>query len=458
MKRFTDAGRGAAAGFAALLAFAWAAPSAAGEHVRVVLDVSKSMRATDPGGLARLSTVLLYDLARPQTTLDDSFEVLPFHPTGHWSDPADPPPTSVGRRVLPTDGRAAFARAVSGLGYEADWTYFYPGLAAAIHDLERTPRRSDVRVVVVITDGLPEAPTREEEARRLREELLPRLEGAGIMLYVLAFGPEASAHRQFFDDLVRAPGGGQLGAVFVDPTGDGLLGSMLELFGYAFGYTQDPPQPVSPELTIDLDGGTTPAQAVAVLYSRRSTPPSFDLREPASAPRPPPAPDGVEVASDLGASYALQWVLSPFAGDHTLRTDAAVGSVAVLRPTRLRLAVAAPPGRQAVRTMAGTSLPLDVLVSPEGPPGDPGEVELSFRPHGPRDGTDPATGEAVYAWEGSPGAPPADPSRQVVGGRLYGIEAVFEREPAPGEPFYAGYLEIEARRGGARVGEMAGDR
>ncbi|MEM8933408.1 MAG: hypothetical protein AAGE94_19615, partial [Acidobacteriota bacterium] len=420
---------------------------------------SKSMRATDPGGLARLSTVLLYDLARPDVTLDDSFEVLPFHPTRRWQQPTDPPPTAIGTRIRPAGGqRTAFADAIRGLGYDAEWTYFYPGLLAAISDLESTPGgQADVRVVVILTDGLPEKPTRDEEARRIRAELQPRLAAARIWLYVLAFGQKAHADRAFFDRLVRTDAGETLGAVFVDPTGDDLLGHMIELFGHAFGYTRDAPRPAARQVEVDLDGGTTPTRAALVVHAPRPTPPSLELAAPTGAPRAPTAPAGVETAADEAASYAVQWVLSPYPGAHRLRTDATAGTVAVLRPTRLRLEVRAPAGRQSLRTMARTPFPLDVLVRPGGgATGDPGEVQLSFEAHGQRLGFDPVTGVADYAWDGGPGAPPSGPSRPTTEGRVYAIQPSFERDPEPEEPFYKGYLEIEARRGAAVVGSLVG--
>ena len=54
------------------------------KHVRVVLDVSQSMRGTrsapanDPSGHALLSVALLHDLARYELGPDGSFKVLPF--------------------------------------------------------------------------------------------------------------------------------------------------------------------------------------------------------------------------------------------------------------------------------------------------------------------------------------------------------------------------------------------
>ncbi len=431
----------------------------AGEHVRVVLDVSQSMRRTDPGKLARLSTLLLYDLADPDVTLDDSFEVLPFHPTQHWRDPSDPPPLGIGPRLRPSHGgRQAFSRQIRALAYDAQWTYFYPGLKAALEDLVSTPGgRNDVRTVVIVTDGLPEPPTRDEELRRIRSELQPILAQERIWLYVLAFGPDAASRRDFFDALVQGDAGASLGKVFVDPQGDRLLDHMIDLFGHAFGYTRDAPQPTADRVAVDLEGGHTPDRAAVVVFAPRPKIPSLALESPVGAPRAPTSPSGVEGAADVGAGYSVQWVLSPFPGDHAVRTDARGGSVAVLRPTRLQLEIRPKPGRQALRTMAQTPFPLDVLVRPPGgAQGDPGESQISFRAHGPREGLDPETGAGVYAWFGKSGAPPSGPSRVTAEGRIYAVEPVFEKEPAPDEAFYVGYLEAQARRGAAIVGSLQG--
>ena len=68
--------RRALAAFAALACAA--VPAQAANHVRVVLDLSISMRHNDSGRLAKLSTLLLFDLVRPNPTLGDSFDVTPF--------------------------------------------------------------------------------------------------------------------------------------------------------------------------------------------------------------------------------------------------------------------------------------------------------------------------------------------------------------------------------------------
>src|SRR6185295_13944927 len=222
---------------------AWASPAQAETHVRVVLDTSQSMRTNDPARLATLSTLLLHDLAQTNSTLGDSFEVVPFHPTQRWASPADPPPIGTGPRLRADyRNRTALARSLGALAYDARWTYWYPGLREATAELEATPGgAADGRVLVLVTDGLPEDLTRDAEEERIRKDLLPRLRAAGIRLYVLGFGPEAAPHRAFFDELVNGPGGVSLGKVFVDPDGSRLVENMIELFSQGFGYTQAGP-------------------------------------------------------------------------------------------------------------------------------------------------------------------------------------------------------------------------
>ncbi len=275
-----------------------ARPAGAETHVRVVLDTSMSMRNNDRPRLATLSTLLLYDLAQTNSTLGDSFEVIPFHPTQRWARSSDPPPTGTGVPIRAEYGnRTALARSLNGLAYDAHWTYWYPGLREAIGELEVTSGgTSDVRVLVLVTDGLPEDATRDEEEKRIREELLPRLRAAGIRLYVLAFGPEAAPHRSFFDELLT--GGTGLGEVFVDPDGSRLVETMIQVFSHGFGYTQVGPWRL-PAGSIDLAGGETHTRVAVVLFWRQPQPPALVLHGPKGAIN---APGGVLEGQERGAS------------------------------------------------------------------------------------------------------------------------------------------------------------
>ncbi|HEX9985005.1 MAG TPA: vWA domain-containing protein [Thermoanaerobaculia bacterium] len=433
-----------------------AVPAQAARDIRVVLDLSKSMKANDPGRLAILSTILLHDLARPNTTTGDSFEVIPFDLDWHWSDPAAPPPVSAHPRIAAQSGRrSTFVTSVANLPYEAKMTYFYPGIAAALADLEGSPAGTyDTRAIVLVTDGVPEAMTRDAELRRIREELAPRLEQHRIRLYVLAFGSEAAKHRDFFSKVVSSPQGTSLGELFIDPNGTQLLAYMLQIFSRSFGYTSDAALPLGSAASLDLDAGSTPERvAVAVLSPRPNAPPALRLTAPPGGALN--APEGVQSASVPAGSYSLVWVLSPSMGAYRFASDATSGTVAILRPARLVLELLpAPPLKQVERTLAATPFPLRVLVRPaSGAQGDPGHVDLSFRTFGER--VRAAGGPDAYAWA-SDHQPPAGAGTPSPRGRIYDLVAEFREDPEKAGSVYAGHLEVEARRGEAVVGALSG--
>lgn len=433
-------------------------PAAAGQHVRVVLDTSGSMRSNDAPRLAILATLLLYDLADLERNLGDSFEVLPFEAALEWQDPNVPPPLAVGPRVSARFGaRDVFVAQVSGLAYDARNTYFYPGLRAAIADLAGAPAgASDVRSLVLVTDGVPAEKTRDAELALVRQELQPRFEAAGIRLYVLAFGPEATSHPDFFEALVRGSRGQTLGRVFVDRDGSSLLETMSEIFAQSFGYTRSPAQALASGTQLDLEGGGKSQRAAVVVSSLLGGAiPSLALQPPAGGSLN--APGGVVGAATAGAGYALAWVLSPNPGRYGVSSDRAPAEVAVLRPNRIALDVRPrPPLTQARQVMARSPIPWWVVAKPQGGAvGPPGPVELSFRTHGPLlPNFEP--GSSPYAWSSATSAPPAGTAQTVPEGRVFPIEAEFPRDPAAGEASYRGYLEVEARWGEAVVGSLSG--
>lgn len=437
-----------------LFALAAAGPALAANHVRVVLDVSRSMTTNDPGRQAILATLLLHDLADPDPGRGDSFEVIPFHPTQKWESSSDPPPEEIGTVIRPVDGhRKDFVQELTSLIYDADWTYFYPGIRAAVEDLGSLAGGDyDTRAVILVTDGVPEDPTRDEELRRIRSELIPELESHGIRLYVLAFGQRAYDHQDFFDRMIQGGSGGALGEVFLDKDGSDLLTPMTRIFSRTFGYDDSPPRSVSGVSHLDLEGGTSPRRVAVVVLSGEVAPPHLTLRAPPGAGLN--APEPVRSAGVPGGSYALRWVLSPAPGNHPFTTDVLRGKVAVLRPARLRIEIRPAPGfSQTGRTMAETPFPMGVLVRPQGG-GDPGPVDLSFRAHG-ECRTDPDSGELTSAWRGRPSAPPPGPGTATAEGRLYRIEPEFPADWESGG-FYRGCLEVEARRHQAVVGSLTG--
>jgi hypothetical protein len=446
--------RRALAAFAALACAA--VPAQAANHVRVVLDLSISMRHNDSGRLAKLSTLLLFDLVRPNPTLGDSFDVIPFAPDWRWTDPNAPPPTGNGVRITARlDRREELIHRLAALAYDAKMTYFYPGLLAALQDLEGTRGAYDVRTIVLVTDGVPEQPTRDRELELIKSQLAPRLARRGIRLYVLAFGGEAAQNRNFFEQIVHAPDGKSLGEFFVDPLGRDLLTYMLQIFSGSFGYTADTARPLPGTSTLDLDASTTPAKVAVVVLCPRAQPPFLRLIPPHGAAVN--TPEGVKSGSQDGGSYSLTWVLAPNPGDYGLASDAIPGSVALLRPTRLALEILpAPPHRQTERAIAKTPFLLRVRVkSPTGAQGDPGPVDLSFRTLGPR--VAGSSNLTDYSWKSDLGAPPPGAGTVTAEGRTYDIKTDFQEDPEHPEQTYAGYLEVEARRGGAVVGALVAE-
>lgn len=428
----------------------------AGKHVRVILDTSKSMRQTDRPQLAPLATLLLYDLATLEVTLDDSFEVIPFHESQKWGRPSDPAPTGTGPIVTPAGrSRVDFARQLRDLAtYEAEWTYFYPGLLRATADLENTPGAGrDVRVIVLITDGVPEAHTRDRELRIIHERLSLRMATAGIQVHVLAFGHKAQQHSSFFKQIVQPPSRAPLGELFLDRDGNEMLQTMTRIFNRSFGFTQERIGAVPGVATLDLEGGLNPDRVAVTVFSRRPAPPRLDLA-------PPPggsvnSPRGLLSGRASGASYSLRWLLSPQEGPYRFSSDLRMGDggkVSVLRPTRLDMEVRpAPPLSQTGRAMAGKPFPLLVLVTPATGAGDPGAVNLSFKVVGSRDRSAP--GGSSYLWERKSQGPQQNSGTLTPAGRIFKIHPVFPIAPQGVETKqpYIGHIEIDARRPGSEA-------
>jgi hypothetical protein len=323
-------------------------------HVRVILDTSQSMRKLDIPRLALTATSLLYDLARPSLGPQGSFEVITFHPTFVWTD-LTTAPTAVGPRIKPGAARSereGLQRQLFGLGYDARMTYFYPGLNAAIDDLERAPGGRDARrVIVVVTDGMPDR----NEERAFLENLKERFANpaAPMQLYILAFGPNATTGpaTSFFSGLTRSPNGRQIGEVFTDEVGDKLPRHMIDIFGRSFGYRASD---AAPGQQLGLDDGAAERVAIVAMGPARQAP-SFEVAAPAG--KRFNNPEGLLQTADTrgGRSYALRWLLAPHqVGEGSIDLAAAVGATfIVIRPVVLNREFARIRGSGEMVAMAG---------------------------------------------------------------------------------------------------------
>lgn len=447
-------------GLLAFLALMFAVSRAnAASHVRVILDTSGSMVHNDAPHLAVLSTVLLYDLVYQNLSLGDTFAVMPFERTmPSWG--SGPPPSTAGAWIrAERDKRAEFVSAVTAVEYNAPHTYYYPFLLSAIADLKEKGTRDDRRVIVLVTDGVPEDP----DPGKIQRELVPELLRQNISLYILALGPQAASHSR---EIHEALGGTTVGDLFVDPDGRQIPGNMIEIFRRSFGYTGENVTAAAATESLDLERQQSPDQVAVVLYWQKGTPPEFNVRTDPDGPVN--NPDGRRSASVGGGSYSLRWILAPRRGLHKLVAAVEGASAAILRPARLAIEIQPQhPGDQIFSAVANQPLPLRVLVRPSGANrGDPGAVQLSFLVHGPRQdaGTPPprmrcASGSrdpaAEYAWDGDKlGAP--DAGTGTADGRYFDIAPRFPCEPEPPLASYDGYITVKVSRGNTPVGSLEG--
>src|ERR1700694_2561100 len=184
-------------GALAFLVFCLAASLAfAADHVRVILDTSGSMAGNDPPHLAVLSTILLYDLAHPNLSLDDTFAVMPFDRAMPFWRSGPPPGTQKPWIRAARDKRAEFVNTVKAVEYNAPHTYYFPYLLSAISDLKQQGGPNDRRVIVLVTDGVPEDP----DPGMIQRELVPELQRHNMRLYILALGRQAASHSREIQD------------------------------------------------------------------------------------------------------------------------------------------------------------------------------------------------------------------------------------------------------------------
>ncbi|TVQ92435.1 MAG: VWA domain-containing protein [Chromatiaceae bacterium] len=448
--------------------------ASAANQVAVVLDTSLSMQVrlrdgtgpNDPGRLAVLATMLLYDLVDPNPRRPgspDHFVVFPFQ--SDWPAPrdlGDALPTGTGVPIVATDqsaaAREAFWAALHALPYDGRYTYFYPGLRAAFAALLGRPAAADDRrVLVLVTDGVPEPEAMDREAAALtdlRRELL----AAGVQLYVLAFGPTAHRDRAFFDTLYADSDGAALGALFIDPSGHDLVLNMTRLFAGAFGYLVEHVGGGARQRTLDLAGDVTPPKVALLALRRDGAPPAQTLVPAVNSAR------GLLTARELGAAYSVQ-AIEGLRPDHhyTFTTDGDDVEVAILRQiaTELSLlpghfegpdgAIPMDAGRPLRRVVAETPFVLRVQArSPTGTPGNQPDFNIAVKLHGPL-----AAG-CSYDWSDDFGAPIAGSRRRFGPGVTYDVRLRFRENDKDQTQPYRGHVEVSARhRAGPGLPEQA---
>lgn len=448
------------------------------DHIRVVLDTSCSMGGypgfapLDEPRLAKLATLLLYDLAQPNLDGgDSSFEVIPFDTKYVW--PAgDPAPRQTAPSIDPADGgstrearRAHLVRELAALPYDADPTLYTPGLTEAFEDLRATPDPVyDRRVVVLITDGKPEEHSKPDREEALRK-LLSQFPAEGIQLYILAFGPEANSAVGWYQDKLRAAGGTP-DDLQADPDGSGMITAMSRIFARAFGYTYDGPIERMGRSGVDLlSGGAHEAErAMVVAAWDQPRHPGLELRTPTGRV---PATDPGYILEGTGVSqhsYALLRVLDPTTGEYRLGATAPASDPAVqigiFRPTELEIELVPPPGTPpgaVPKVMRKEAEELEVRVSPMGSSGTavpPVDVTYKvYAGHWDSEHEDWLNTEhegREQTWAATPGT--------TGGSRSGRVEVKFLHPHAPGQISYNGRLPLWVKKDGVPVGALDGVR
>ncbi len=475
-----------------------------GDHVRVVLDTSKSMCGAacgwqdppnDPGRLAILSTLLLHDLLKPDPNKaehPDSFAVIPFD-RQKWLGEAPPLNTAKPRRATGMSTRAQFIAALSAtqLPFDAMNTYYSPSIAQALADLpplSSTDSAAMTRTIVLITDGLSVNPGADQAYIETR--LLPELAAKQTRLYAILFGPDATARGEsFFAGIQQADAANVRSGVytqrvfpdvFIVRTGEELPATMIKLFSQRFGYLHLPDDRKdrigsgAVALNLHRDVGPSEAAIVALRLDPvgRSTP-----LPPKQTLSPPPGgsvnPQLLLEAREPGGSYSLRWELKPAPGDYPLRVaDGSDVSVFVLRPTNLRVelrehqgpgaggpSTAIPscfaPGSRV--TMADRTCQLDFLVSTAaGTQGLPPKLTLRYwlkqpRPDGPAWNINDADGVGIadaHHWDDL-----------AAGGRRYWTQTQFTKNQLPDDvaAAYTAHLTVKVDLAGRTVASRGGD-
>ena len=426
-----------------------AAQAQARRHIVVILDTSKSMgaegRGNDPKRLATLSTAMLFDLARPDLASGDTFEVIPFQSGGQrWTDASEPCEERAGE-VIPAIRGASGAAAGADLAdklrrtpYDANWTYFYPPLCAAVNRLQG---REGQKVIVVVTDG--QSDRSDEDQRLILQKLVPKMLDQAVQLQVLAFGrAEGAAASAFFQPIVN-PGGQSLGQVFEDLSGELLLENMIEIFGRCCAYTSE----IVRGNRLQLRGRVIPENAAVVAFWKTAgARPGFEFP---SEPKPGLANE-LRTATEVGASYAVRWLTAPIPeAPVEIQLASPNAIIAILRPPEIDLSWT---DRTPFETLATQNdLCREIAVKLRGGSGmePPDDITVSFRVHGPdRDSGRNYVGD----WEAAAGGA-LNADRDA---RVFRVCPIFKDTFPEGSDFYMGRLEARAMRGEVVLSTLTG--
>ena len=360
------------------------------KHMRVIVDTSESLcrnPGTDRSGNLKLASALLYDLARKSMAVGDTFKYS-FFDSG-WGKPAAGLPSSMGPEITPpgtSAGSQSFLRKLMEQPYNAPQTYFAPGFRRAFEDLTspQIPGNA-LKVIVLLTDGLSDIPSADQEALRT---LSGQLRGAGIKVFVLSFHSDiaqAKAAARFLEEALDVGLSGPAGAVTATAP-ENLLDAVMEVFCRSFGWGKELVDP-SRGLPFSLTGGADLPRAAVVALYRGAIQGNFQLH--AGKQNQGQIEDRVsgraavcrQPVSETPNSYSIAWVSRPLQQEHTFEPlhGQRPFEIAILRPLQVRLSFHRA-SEFKPSTMETRALKLEALAALENQPkGDLRGIDLEMR-------------------------------------------------------------------------------
>ncbi|EIK45243.1 von Willebrand factor type A domain protein [Cellvibrio sp. BR] len=270
--------------------------------VRVVIDISGSMKKTDPNNLRKPAVDLIVRLLPDQSkaglwTFGQSVNMLVPH------------------RVVDSQWREEGAKKANSINSVAMFTNIGGALEAAAAD-HATESSAYQRNVILLTDGVvdisKEAVVNLNERKRILTELLPRLKASDYRIHTIALS--ADADQELMKKLSIATDG-----IFeVADTADELMATFLRIFDQAVPAERVP---------LDENGflvDNSIQEFTALIFRRAEVPATVII-----------APDGKEYSATDPANnvnwyrtdkYDLITVQQPVAGQWKVKTDMAPGS------------------------------------------------------------------------------------------------------------------------------------
>lgn len=275
-------------------------PAAAQPDVRVLIDVSGSMRQTDPRNLRRPGLELLLQLMPRGAqagvwTFGHQVKVLVPHgeATPAWRKAAQPKAAQIGSNELFTDIPAALEAASAGLQPG-------PGTRPSI---------------ILLTDGVVDIsknPAENAAARkRLLEQLLPKLRASGVQIHAVALSK--SADLELLERLAVDTGG----LFAVAETAEELNQVFLRAFDAAAPAEQVPLKGNRFEIDGSID------ELTALVFHAGKAP--LELLSP-DGHRISAAKRGDDVRWFVGKGYDLITIQKPLSGEWSIDTELQPGS------------------------------------------------------------------------------------------------------------------------------------